>query len=69
MSFFQIPDGLGHLGWDHGYDRSYLRRPWRSLEVGAFYIWVHTEPKPRMPVPLENTVLVNRALRVQERIL
>jgi hypothetical protein len=37
--------------WDHGYDRPYLRRPWRSLDVGDFYVWVHTEPKPRMPVP------------------
>jgi len=55
--------------WDHGYDRAYLRRPWRSLDVGDYFVWVHTEPKPRMPVPLENTVLVNRALRVQERIL
>ncbi len=55
--------------WDHGYDRPYLRRPWRTLDVADHYIWVHTEPKPRMPVPLEDTVLVNRALRVQERIL
>lgn len=55
--------------WDCGYDRPYLRRPWRSLNVGDHFVWVHTEPKPRMPVPLENTVLVNRALRVQERIL
>jgi hypothetical protein len=55
--------------WDHGYDRSYLRRPWRSLDVRDHFIWVHTEPKPRMPVPLEDTVLVNRALRVQERLV
>jgi hypothetical protein len=55
--------------WDHGYDRPYLRRPWRSLDVGDYFVWVHTEPKPRMPVPLEKTVLINRALRVQERIL
>jgi hypothetical protein len=55
--------------WDHGYDRPYLRRLWRSLGVGDYFIWVHTEPKPRMPVPLEKTVLINRALRVQERIL
>jgi hypothetical protein len=55
--------------WDHGYDRAYLRRPWRSLDVGDHFIWVHSVPEPRMPVPLEDTVLVNRALRVQERIL
>jgi hypothetical protein len=55
--------------WDHGYDRSYLRRPWRSLDVGDHFVWVHTEPKPRMLAPLESTVLVNRTLRVQERIL
>jgi hypothetical protein len=55
--------------WDHGYDRPYLRRPWRSLDVGDHFVWVHTEPKPRMPVPLEDTVLVNRALRIQERIM
>jgi hypothetical protein len=55
--------------WDHGYDRPYLHRPWRSLDVGDFYIWVHTEPEPQMPVPLEDTVLVNRAVRLQEKIL
>jgi hypothetical protein len=55
--------------WDHGYDRSYLRRPWRSLDVGDYFIWIHTVPEPRMPVPVEDTVLVNRALRVQERLV
>jgi SWIM zinc finger len=55
--------------WDQGYDRPYLRRPWRSLDVGDHFIWVHTEPKPRMPAPLEDTVLINRALRVQERLV
>jgi hypothetical protein len=55
--------------WDHGYDRSYLRRPWRSLNVGDYFVWVHTEPKPLMPVPLEDTVLVNRAPRVQDRLV
>ena len=55
--------------WDHGYDRSYLRRPWRSLDVGDHYIWVHTVPEPWMPAPLEDTVLINRALRVQERLV
>jgi SWIM zinc finger len=55
--------------WDHGYDRLYLRRAWRSLDVGDHFIWIHTEPKPRMPAPLEDTILVNRAERVQETIL
>jgi hypothetical protein len=55
--------------WDHGYDRSYLRRPWRSLDVGDHFVWVHTLPEPRMSAPLEDTVLVNRALRVQERLV
>ncbi len=55
--------------WDQGYDRTYLRRPWRSLDVGDVFIWVHTEPKPRMPVPLKDTVLINRARRVQERLV
>jgi hypothetical protein len=55
--------------WDHGYDRSYLRRPWRSLDVGDHFIWVHTLPEHRMPAPLEDTVLINRALRVQERLV
>jgi hypothetical protein len=55
--------------WDCGYDRLYLRRPWRSIDVAGYFLWVHTLPKPRMPVPLEDTVLVNRALRVQARLV
>jgi SWIM zinc finger len=55
--------------WDCGYDRLYLRRPWRSLGVGAFDIWVHTLPEPSMSAPLGKTVLINRALRVQERLV
>jgi hypothetical protein len=55
--------------WDCGYDRLYLRRPWRSIDVAGYFLWVHTLPKPGMPVPLENTVLVNRAPLLQERIL
>jgi hypothetical protein len=55
--------------WDHGYDRLYLRRPWRSIDVAGYFLWVHTLPKPGMPVPLENTILVNRAPLLQERIL
>lgn len=56
--------------WDHGYDRVYLRRPWRSLDIGDFYVWVCTLPvSPRQPAPLEKTELVNRAYRVQTELL
>lgn len=53
---------IWHLGWD----RMYLGRPWRSLEIGAYYVWVYTLPKPRMPFPTR-TMLVNRAPRAHER--
>lgn len=57
--------------WDLGYDRLYLRRPWRSLDVGErHYIWVCSRPEsPRQPAPLEATELVNRAVRVQTELL
>jgi hypothetical protein len=55
--------------WDLGHDRSYLRRPWRSLDIGDFYVWVHTLPEPGMSAPLEKTILINRAPRVQERLV
>jgi SWIM zinc finger len=55
--------------WDLGYDRSYLGRPWRSLDVGGFYVWVHTLPERGMSAPLKSTVLVNRAPRIQERLV
>jgi hypothetical protein len=55
--------------WDLGYDRPYLRRPWRSLDVEGFCVWVHTLPEPGMSAPLERTVLVNRAPRIQERLV
>jgi hypothetical protein len=55
--------------WDHGYDRRYLRRPWRSLDIGGFYVRVHTLPEPGMSAPLEKTVLINWAPRVQERLM
>jgi hypothetical protein len=55
--------------WDLGYDRSYLRRPWRSLDVGDYYVWVHTVPERGMSAPLEKTALINRALRIQERLV
>jgi GNAT superfamily N-acetyltransferase len=55
--------------WSVGYDRRYLRRPWRSLDIGGFYVWVHTLPEPSMSAPLGKTVLINRALRVQRRLV
>jgi hypothetical protein len=55
--------------WDLGFDRSYLGRCWRSLDIGGFYVWVHTLPEPGMSAPLENTLLINRAPRVQGRLV
>jgi hypothetical protein len=55
--------------WSAGYDRRYLRRPWRSLDVGEHYLWVCTMPESGMAPPLSNTILINRALRVQERLV
>jgi hypothetical protein len=55
--------------WTAGYDRSYLRRPWRSLDVGEYYIWVCTMPEQDAPPPLEETILINRAERHQERLI
>lgn len=54
---------------ERGYDRWYLERPWRSLDVGEFYVWYHTLPEPGMEAPLSATILVNRARRTQERLL
>lgn len=55
--------------WATGYDRPYLRRVWRSLDVGRYYVWVAgAPPKPDDPAPVDTTVLINRALRVQERL-
>jgi hypothetical protein len=55
--------------WDRGYDRPYLRRVWRSLDVGDFYIWIAgAPPLPEHPAPVKETALVNRARRVQERL-
>ena len=56
--------------WEAGYDRRYLRRLWRSLDVAEYLIWVHTEPTgPDEPAPLQTTVLINKALRTQDRLL
>lgn len=54
--------------WDKGFDRSYLRRPWRSLDVGDYYIWVHTRPEPGAGAPLSETVLINRVERLREKL-
>jgi hypothetical protein len=55
--------------WLDGYDRRFIGRLWRSLDVGDHYVWVHTEPRPGMEPPLKETILVNRAPRTQERLL
>lgn len=55
--------------WSSGYDRLYLRRPWRSLDLGEHFVWVCTRPEPGMEVPLSQTILVNRALQVQKRLV
>ena len=55
--------------WDRGYDRIYLRRPWRSLDVGEHYVWIAlAPPKPGDPAPVEETALINRARRVQDKL-
>jgi hypothetical protein len=54
--------------WDLGYDRVYLRRPWRSIDIKDFYVWVCTQPEPGMGPPLSDTILINRAHR-EERLV
>lgn len=55
--------------WEKGYDRKYLGRLWRSLDVGdQMYCWVCTAPEPDAPAPLRETILINRARRSQERL-
>jgi hypothetical protein len=54
--------------FDAGYSRPYLRRPWRSLEVGDHLIWVHTLLSRGRAAPLEITELINRAPIVQDRL-
>ena len=55
--------------WERGYDRWYLRRPWRSLDIGEdFYVWVCSRPTPGAPPPLADTILVNRAKILQDEL-
>ncbi len=66
----ELFDRVARTIWELGYDRKYLNRPWRTLDVGEhYYCWVWTKPSgPRAPVP-PDTILVNRAQRSQERIV
>jgi hypothetical protein len=59
--------------WERGYDRKYLRRLWRSLDVGSrYYVWIHTEPREAEQMGLQRlleiTILVNRAEYPQDRL-
>ena len=54
--------------WDVGYERPYLRRPWRSLDAGDHLIWVHTLPSRGRAAPLEIKEINNRAPIVQDRL-
>ena len=60
--------------WEVGYDRRYLGRLWRSLDVGPRdYLWIHTAPHEAEQMGLERllriTILVNRASYLQDRLL
>jgi hypothetical protein len=56
-----------------GYDRKYLGRKWRSLDVGRrHYVWFHTSPSEAEEMGLQRlleiTILVNRAEYPQDRL-
>jgi hypothetical protein len=56
--------------WGFGYDRPYLGRLWRSLDIGErHYVWVCTPPRPGRAAPLDATELVNRAVTRQTELL
>jgi hypothetical protein len=60
--------------WQRGYDRRYLGRLWRSLDVGPrHYCWIHTDPREAEQMGIEEllkiTILVNRAELPQDRVL
>jgi hypothetical protein len=59
--------------WTRGYDRIYLRRKWRTLDVGPrHFCWIHTEPEEAEQMGLERlleiTILVNRWHYDQDRL-
>ena len=56
--------------WHRGYDRWFLRRPWRSLDIGEWYVWIYTDPREVDDVEelLRVTVLINRARSPQRRL-
>ena len=60
--------------WERGYDRRYLGRLWRSLDVGPRdYVWFHTDPREAEAMGIEElrriTILINRAQYPQDRLL
>jgi hypothetical protein len=56
--------------WDKGYDRRYIGRRWRSLDIGPdHYVWLHSRPEEHESAPIAITELVNRAVRTQERLV
>jgi len=66
----ELFDQVARTIWELGYDRKYLKRPWRTLDVGEhYYVWVWTKPEgPRAPFP-PDTILINRATRDQRRVV
>jgi hypothetical protein len=54
--------------WVVGYERPYLRRPWRLLDVGDHLIWVDTLPSRGRAAPLEITEFINRAPIFQDQL-
>ncbi len=59
--------------WEVGYDRRYLGRLWRSLDLSGCYVWIHTAPHEAEQMGLDRllkiTILVNRAELPQDRLL
>jgi SWIM zinc finger len=56
--------------WDRGYDRRYIGRRWRTLDIGEHhYVWLHSRPEEHDAAPIEITELINRAVRHQSRLV
>jgi hypothetical protein len=56
--------------WDKGYDRRYIGRTWRSLDIGPdHYVWLHPEPSAGRAAALERAGIVNRAEHSQVRLI